>query len=289
MYQLPPLNGLRAFDAAGRSLTFGAAADELGVTQGAVAQQVRALEAQLGIQLFERHSKGLRFTAAGRGYHAQVAAAFAALRDATEGLRPGLGRVLISVTPSFASKWLIPTLPDFAARHPDIDLRILATEQVSSFQTDGIDLAVRQGNPPFGASLEAHLLFRQAIVAVASPTLLRAAAPPLSPTMLSGLPKIHDTHALWPRFMAQLSAVDEAGGGLQLSQTALAIEAAVAGQGVALASRFLVQKDIRAGNLVQVVPETLEGDGDFYLLARRADASRPALRSVIDWMRSFAD
>ena len=161
------MNALRAFEAAGRHLNFRAAAGELGVTQGAVAQQVRGLEGHVGMALFARLPKGLAFTAAGRGYHARVAEAFAILREASAVLRPQAARVLISVTPTFAAKWLIPHLPDFTAKHPDIDLRILATEKLSSFHADGIDLAVRLGAPPFGAALRAHLLFRQNIVAVA--------------------------------------------------------------------------------------------------------------------------
>ncbi len=145
MNHLPPLNGLRAFDAAGRHLNFRAAADEMGVTQGAVAQQVRQLEAQLGLPLFDRLPKGLAFTSVGRGYHARVATAFADLRAATETLRPEPDKVLVSVTPTFAAKWLIPNLPDFSAAYPKADLRILATERVSSFHGDGIDLAVRHG------------------------------------------------------------------------------------------------------------------------------------------------
>lgn len=288
MTLLPSLNGLRAFEAAGRGMTFRAAAEELGVTQGAVAQQVRGLEAQLGISLFERHSKGLEFTAAGRSYHLQVQEAFARLRDATETLRPQNDKVLISVTPTFASKWLIPNLPDFAEKHPDIDLRILATERISSFQSDGIDLAVRQGNPPFGAALNAHLLFPHEIVAVASPALLQDSPPPLPPSALQSLPKIHDTHGMWPKFLAHCSISDRVSSGLQLSQTALAIDAAVAGQGIALASRFLVDKEIQSGRLVQVVSETLRADGAFYLLTRRDD-KRASLAAVVLWMQQLAD
>lgn len=116
MTQLPPLNGLRAFDVAGRHLNFRSAADELGVTQGAVAQQVRQLEAHLEMPLFERLPKGLAFTPAGRGFHTRIAAAFEDLRAATETLRPEPGKVLVSVTPTFAAKWLIPNLPDFVQR-----------------------------------------------------------------------------------------------------------------------------------------------------------------------------
>ncbi len=288
MKTLPPLNGLRAFDASGRTLTFRAASEELGVTQGAIAQQVRGLEEYLNISLFERHSKGLAFTASGRSYHSRIQSAFSEIREATENLRPEPGKVVISVTPTFASKWLIPNLPDFTAKHPNIDLRIMATERVSSFHSDGTNLAVRQGNPPFGASIDPYLLFKQEIIAVASKSLLDGAEVPLSSEVLKSLPKIHDTHDLWPRFMSKLNLEDKSGRGLRLSQTALSIDAAVAGQGIALASRFLVVNDIVDQNLMQVVPETLSGTGDFYLLARRTDVHQPALRSVIDWMKQLA-
>lgn len=287
MNLLPPLNGLRAFEAAGRSLNFRAAAEELGVTQGAVAQQVRGLEAQLGMPLFERHSKGLEFTASGRSYHTQVAAAFSMLREATESLRPQADKVLISVTPTVASKWLIPNLPSLADKNPDLDLRILATERVSSFQSDGIDLAIRQGNPPFGAALDATLLFRQEIVAVASPGLLQGHVLPLAPGTLGRLPKIHDSHRLWPAFMALFSIKTADSRGLQLSQTALALDAAVEGQGVALASRFLVQKEMSSGQLVQVTDKTLHGRSDFYLLSKR-DERRAAVLTVLHWIRGLA-
>ncbi|MEN8658399.1 MAG: LysR substrate-binding domain-containing protein [Marivita sp.] len=289
MSQLPPLNGLRAFDVAGRFLNFRAAADELGVTQGAVAQQVRQLEAHLGVTLFERLPKGLAFTSAGRSYHANVAAAFDALRSATDQLKPEPGKVLVSVTPTFAAKWLIPNLPDFSARHPDIDLRILATEKVSSFHGDGIDLAVRQGKPPFGASLDAHLLFRQEVVAVAAPSLIGGHCLPVDPQAMAAMPKLHDSHNLWPRFLGLLTIEDKAGRGLRLSQTSLAVDAALFGQGVALVSRFLVAAEIEAKRLIQITPQTLSGEQDFYLLAARKSKQNSAVDAVATWFLSRAE
>ena len=289
MSQLPPLNGLRAFDVAGRFQNFRAAADELGVTQGAVAQQVRQLEAHLGVTLFERLPKGLAFTSAGRSYHANVAAAFDALRSATDQLKPEPGKVLVSVTPTFAAKWLIPNLPDFSARHPDIDLRILATEKVSSFHGDGIDLAVRQGKPPFGASLDAHLLFRQEVVAVAAPSLIGGHSLPVDPQAMAAMPKLHDSHNLWPRFLGLLTIEDKAGRGLRLSQTSLAVDAALFGQGVALVSRFLVAAEIEAKRLIQITPQTLSGEQDFYLLAARKSKQNSAVDAVATWFLSRAE
>lgn len=288
MRQLPPLNALRAFDAAGRHLNFRLAAEELGVTQAAVAQQVRLLESRLKVPLFERLPKGLAFTGAGRGYHAKIAAAFEGLRMATEQLHPEPQSVLISVTPTFAAKWLIPNLPGFTAAYPGIDLRVLATETVSSFHGDGIDLAVRQSRPPFGASLEAVRLFRQEIVAVASPTLLAGHGQPIDGDTLAGMPKLHDAHDLWPAFLKMINVEDTGSRGLRLSQTALAIDAAREGQGVALVNRFLVTRELEAGHLAQVAEIALRGDQDFYLLAQRSPRRTRATQNVIDWLSSQA-
>lgn len=289
MPELPPLNGLRAFEAAGRRLTFRAAAEELGVTQGAVAQQVRQLEAHLGIQLFDRLPKGLSFTAPGRTYHSHIAAAFDELRAATSDLKPEPGKVLVSVTPTFAAKWLIPNMPSLSAAHPEIELRILATENVSSFHSDGIDLAVRQGQPPFGAALDAVLLFRQETIAVAAPSLVAGGTLPLDPGVLSALPKLHDAHDLWPEFFRSLGVEDRNSQGLRMSQTALAVDAALSGQGVALVNRFLVARELAAQRLVQVASQTLSGQQDFYLLAERSRKRRRAVAAVIEWFKSKAD
>ncbi|MDO6585725.1 LysR substrate-binding domain-containing protein [Salipiger sp. 1_MG-2023] len=286
MSNLPPLNGLRAFDVAGRRLSFRAAADEMGVTQGAVAQHVRQLEAHLGTMLFDRLPKGLALTPSGRRYHGRISAAFEELRAATAQIKPEPGKVLISVTPTFAAKWLIPNLPDFAQKHPDIDLRILATERVSSFHSDGIDLAIRQGKPPFGAALDATLLFRQEVIAVAAPTLVKGQALPLDPEILSRLPKIHDSHDLWPKLLAQIGAPDQSKRGLQLSQTALAVDAAVSGQGVALVSRFLVLREIHDAKLIELGHAIANDAQGFYLLSPRNMASKGAVKEAIDWLTS---
>lgn len=143
----PSLNALRAFEAASRHLNFRLAGLELGVTQGAVAQQIRALEAELGLKLFERHPRTLVLTHNGQRYATNVRRAFEMLADATQGLRPEPLHVTVSVTPTFATKWLIPRLADYTRLHPGVDLRILATERLSHFQTEAVDLAVRYGRP----------------------------------------------------------------------------------------------------------------------------------------------
>ncbi|WP_112321252.1 LysR substrate-binding domain-containing protein [Oceanibium sediminis] len=289
MAELPPLNALRVFDVAGRHLNFRATAEELGVTQGAVAQQVRALEAHLGLPLFERLPKGLAFTASGRGYHARVAAAFADLRSATDILLPRPGKVTVSVTPTFAAKWLIPNLPDFAKDHPDIELRILATEKVSSFHSDGVDLAVRQGARPSGGSLDVVRLFRQQIVAVCAPALVQAETLPLSPACMARLPKLHDSYDLWPAFLRTIGVEDRSGGGLRLSPTTLTIDAALSGQGVALVSRFLVLRELQAGALVEASAQPMDAGKDFYLVRNRQVNRGPAADAAFRWFESRAE
>ncbi|HHV66105.1 MAG TPA: LysR family transcriptional regulator, partial [Ochrobactrum intermedium] len=147
MKRLPSLNGLRVFEVVTRHLNFRLAAEELGVTQAAVAQQIRGLEAELGLKLFERQPRTLVMTEAARAYIASVRRAFDLLSEATEMLRPEPQHLTVSVTPTFASKWLIPRLAEFTQAHPDIELRIVASDKVANFQTDAVDLAVRYGEP----------------------------------------------------------------------------------------------------------------------------------------------
>ncbi|NTF42436.1 transcriptional regulator GcvA [Rhizobium rhizogenes] len=287
--KLPSLNGLKAFEVAARHLSFRVAAEELGVTQGAVAQQVRGLEAELGVKLFERMPRSLVLTGEGRGYIADIRRAFEIIAQATGDLRPQPVRLTISTTPTFASKWLIPRLPDFTSRHPDLDLHILATERMSGFQADGVDLAVRYGRPPFGPGLASELLFEQEIIAVCSPVLLRDRRPPKTSEELADYVLLHDAHNSWPEFIDTHfgGAAQPSYKGISFNQTSHAIEAAIAGQGIVLANRDFVARDMAEGRLTQVVEGTLSGPSDFYLVWPRYRKS-PAIETVIAWMSEEA-
>jgi LysR family glycine cleavage system transcriptional activator len=275
---LPPLNALRAFEVSGRRLSFRAAADELGVTQGAVAQHVRALEEHLGLALFQRHPRGLQLTLAGAAYLAEVTRAFDTLADATGRLLVRPDTVTISVTPTVAAKLLIPRLGDLQAALPDVELRTVATEALSDFERDQVDIAVRLTRPPFAADLEAKLLFRQDLVAVASPRLVGNVTLPLSSEQLRALPLLHDAQGHWATFLKTSSKLP----GAVFNQTTLALDAAMAGQGVALACKAFVAMDLAAGRLVQVAEAGTLGP-DFYLVRKRSAPVRQSVDAVWDW------
>ncbi|WP_175769013.1 transcriptional regulator GcvA [Burkholderia cenocepacia] len=281
--RLPPLNALRAFEVSARHLNFRAAADEIGVTQGAVAQQVRHLEDVLGLKLFERLPRGLALTHDGAAYFSDVQRALHAIADATDKLVKRRATLTISTTPSFASKWLIPRLAQFTEAHPDYDVRVIADPQISTFRHDGVDLAIRYGKPPFGKHLATHALFPLDVCAVCSPSLLTA---PASPRALAGQVLLHDAHDLWPEFLAAMPApVDvDPHKGLRFNQTSLAIDAAVAGQGIALATEPLVERDIAAGRLCKPFDFAFPLSMGFYLVypaERRDDDAIAVMRA---WM-----
>ncbi len=286
LHRLPPLNALRAFEASARHLNFRIAAEELSVTQGAVAQHIRGLEADLGVKLFERLPRGLALTDEGRAFMPNIRRAFDLISEATLLLRPEPARLTISVTPSFATKWLIPKLPDFVTDNPLVDLRIMASESLSSFQADGVDIAVRQGRPPFGAGLVVDLLFPQQLVAVCSPALLPAGAGEIAPADIQHHVLLHDAHNLWPEFMEKavgLKMATEARR-MRFNQTGLAIDAAIAGQGIALASRFLVAADLAAGRLVQPLKAEMRGTQDFYVVVPRKQQHPEPTQAVRQWL-----
>lgn len=284
---LPSLNALRTFEVAARHLNFRLAADELAVTQAAVAQQVRGLEASLGIRLFERLPRGLALTSAGRAYAESIGRALELIVQATQALRPDLLQLTVSVPPSFASRWLIPRLARFTEAHPHIDLRVLATEQLSRFHTDGVDVAVRYGRPPFGQGLNVERLLEQRIVVVGNPALIERLGCPREAADLQHFLLLHDAHNLWPRYMEHAFGRSQHGGSknLRFNSTSLAIEAALAGQGLALVSRAFVADDLRAGRLVAVLDHELPMDKAFYLVWPRRGVSDGPLHTVLDWLR----
>jgi len=288
--QLPSLTALRAFEAASRHLNFRLAAEELGVTQGAVAQHVRGLENSLAVKLFDRLPRALALTEPGRAYAASVRRAFELIVEATATVRPEPMRLQISVTPTFAAKWLLPRLPAFAAELPEIDLAIVATERVLDFHVDNIDLAVRYGRPA-GTSVAADLLFEEEVIAICSPTLVADRRLPLPADAVGSYELLHDSHGRWPEFIE--TALDRpatgATKGVRFNQTALAIDAALGGQGIALASRSFVETDLAAGRLVDPFGIALASGSAYYLVTPRRPRHPSTTAAVKGWLLAHRD
>lgn len=284
--RLPPLNALKAFEAAARHLNFRLAAEELGVTQGAVAQQVRGLERELKARLFERLPRSLALSEEGRAYLPSIRRAFELIADATASLKPQPASLTVSVTPSFAAKWLIPRLGQFTEAYPDLDVRVVATDGLSNFQSDGVDIAVRYGQPPFGPGLTADLLFAPMFEAVCSPALLAGPHPLRTREDLADHTLLHDTHGLWPDYLEGLmgQGARTPPRGLKFSLSSLAIDAAVAGQGVALVSDILAAPDLVAGRLVKPFHHAIRGPANFYVVAPRRKRQTEAVACMRSWL-----
>lgn len=290
MRRLPPLNALRAFEAAARHLSFTRAADEIHLTQAAVSHRVRGLEAELGLKLFRRLTRRLELTregevlaAAVRRGLAEFARGVAALatRDEAEG-----GALRVSILPSFAARWLVPRLPGFAARRPGVEIRVIAESGLADLHGGGVDLAVRFGRGRY-PELEVEFLMGDSVLPVCSPALLRERGPLDAPGAVARFPLLHDSAcetdgsgADWPSWCARVGTAGvPCRAGTRFSNAVLTLEAAAAGLGLALGRRSLIEEDLASGRLV--APLRLPAPTDFsYWLVGRPGAARRSARIV---------
>jgi LysR family transcriptional regulator, glycine cleavage system transcriptional activator len=273
--RLPPLNAVRAFEAAARHATFQAAGDELGVSAGAVAQHVKALEAWFGLILFRRlPSRGVALTPAGSRYAAAAGQLLDGFAEATARLRrESRDDVLtVSVTHSFASLWLIPRIGAFRAANPDLDVRVVADNRLVDFSRDAVDVAIRHGKGGY-TGVRCDLLLRDAVFPVCSPR-LRDGTPPLrSPRDLAGHALLHDGDPIdpdvvgWPEWLAAVGVPDLAAKrGPTFTHTFMVLQAAAAGEGVALATRVLGGDLLAAGGLVRPFAEEVQSPYSFFVV-----------------------
>jgi LysR family glycine cleavage system transcriptional activator len=272
MRAIPGLGSLRTFEAAGRLLSFTKAAAEIAVTPAAVSHQMRELEDQLGVRLFERNSRSMRLTPQGEILHAAVSDSVDRLRRALARIRhsDARPRLMLTASPSIASKWLVPRLEHFLRIAPEADIRIDVSSEPLDFARDEIDVAIRfgDGNYP-GLSVEP--LFEETVFPVCAPRLLEGPDPLRRPEDLLKHTLIHvewnNQWATWPNWKMWLMAAGmrdvETSRGLHFSHTALAIQAAIDGQGVALGDSTLVADDLAAGRLVRPFEMTLKGPPRF--------------------------
>ncbi|MFQ5776138.1 MAG: transcriptional regulator GcvA, partial [Kiloniellaceae bacterium] len=289
--RLPPLNALRAFEAAARHLSFTRAAEELHVTQAAVSHQIKALEEALGVKLFRRFNRRLMLTDAGQLYLPGLSEAFDRIHAATQRLRAeeASGPLKVSVANSFAAKWLLPRLPAFRARHPDIDVEVSASDRLVDFTRDDVDMGIRYGLGRY-PGLRVELLMEDMIFPVCSPRLMEGAHPPRAPGDLRHHTLLHDEvpQDEFPDWRAWLAAAGVAGvdaqRGPRYSHSSLVIQAAIDGQGVALARGSLVGLDLEAGRLVQPFGPALTSNFACYVVSPVATAERPKIKAFREWL-----
>ncbi len=257
--QLPGLTAIRTFEAAARHRSFSRAAQELSVTPAAVSYLVRDLETQLNVQLFSRSGRGVGLTQAGEILRDSTATALDDIERAIERIRnlESLARINVTTTPSFAMKWLVPRLNRFLTRFPDIDVRIDMSRQVVDFSKGEMDLAIRFGTDRHPGLL-VHRLLTDSLIPVCSPHFFKAARALRQPRDLLQVPLIQSdfqAHGeIWPTWqmwfeLAGLPRIQPKPS-LRFNQSVLAIQAALDGQGVALADASLVEFDLAAGRLV---------------------------------------
>ena len=288
--RLPPLNALKAFDAAARHESFTRAAEELSVTQGAVSHQVKALEAVLGLKLFNRERQRLRITEAGRAYLAVVRDAFDRLAVGTERLlqRQATGALTVSTSPDFAAKWLVHRLGHFAEAHREVDLRVSATLHHVDFAREEVDLAVRHGDGNW-PGLEVVNLCPERLHAVCSPRLLHGRRL-ATPADLLQLPLLHlDDRDAWARWLRAAGVPDaKPADGPVLNRASMVIDAAVDGQGVALARTTLAAWDLINGRLVRPFATAPKLSKTYWIVCPRATASVPKIAMFRDWLLAEA-
>ena len=293
-----PLTALRAFESAGRHLSFIHAAKELAVTPAAISQQIKRLEAYLGTSLFKRLSRGLLLTDSGQLLLKELGPVFMALDAAIDRVHEdrNTGTFTISVAPMFATKWLVPRLHRFEQAHPDIDLRISSSLHTIDFSRETFDAAVRLGAGEY-EGLESIKLFDEALTPMCSPGLLERKNLLADQMALQSLPLVHNESTAfnpdapnWSSWLkaAQISDIDPSRGP-RFEQPDHAIQAAIDGAGVVLGWLSLAQADIDAGRLVKLSDLNLPLGSAFFLVFPKAHLSRGKLRQFSNWVASELD
>lgn len=291
---------LRAFEAVARHLNFRAASEELALTQSAVSRQIQSLEDEVGVALFLRHTRAVELTGAGAQLLRAVVPMLERVDGAVRQIRQAAGRksVSISTWASFASMWLIPRLEIFQREHPDIDIRIDATDTPVELETADVDLALRYATP---ASVPAGALrlFGEQLTPVASPWLLKGATPLQRPADLAAFTLIeagdaHRTQFLewlsWARWFAERALPRIAPKRwLYFNYAHQIAQAALAGQGIALARLPLVADALASGDLVEVLPEQrMDSPLVYWLIVGPRSATRPEITAFCDWLQQQA-
>jgi LysR family glycine cleavage system transcriptional activator len=294
---LPPLNALRAFEAAGRHLSFTKAAAELHVTPAAISQQLKTLEDYLGVQLFRRLNKALLLTDAGQACLPGLQEGFDRLAEAVKALRARDARraLTVSVAPSFGAKWLVPRLDRFRDAHPGVDVRIDASHRLVDFVREDVDLGIRYGLGDY-PGLRVDRLLTDEVFPVCSLRLLAGPHPLRVPDDLRWHTLLHVDLATgdaccpdWRMWLLAAGVGDiDPTRGPQFSLSSMAEQAAIEGHGVALGSRVLVADDLAAGRLIKPFDLSFPVSFAYYVVCPETTADQPRIAAFREWVMAEA-
>jgi LysR family glycine cleavage system transcriptional activator len=296
--RLPPLNSLRAFEAAARHLSFTRAAEELHVTPAAISHHIKGLEEHLGLKLFRRLNRAVVLTHAGQACVAGLSDAFDRMAVALERLRAQecSGPLTVSTSPALAAKWLVPRLEGFQELYPEIDVRVSAAMRLVDFAREDVDVAIRYGTGSYPGLLT-ELLLTNEVVPVCSPALLEGPRPLRAPEDIRHHTLLHDdtrtsdgaypNWAMWLR-AAGLEGVD-ASRGPRFDYPGLVLDAAAAGRGIALALSTVAAADLAAGRLARPFAVTVPTPFAYYVVCPEPTAERPKVAALRRWLRAEAE
>jgi LysR family glycine cleavage system transcriptional activator len=286
-YRLPILNSLKAFEAAARLLSIRKACDELHVTHASVSKHIANLELWLGHGLFERYHRRIALTGEGEALYQALTVAFDHIQRVVTSLSRNQHseRLVVSVDPDFASLWLVPRLGEFSTLVPDTLVEIRSEESVKSFDEPRVDCAIHYAEA--GTELPSCLLlFRSTLFPVCAPSVMQA-TPVRSPTDLLGQKLLHDRTLLeWQEFFRETSVAPEIdlGSGSIFSSTALCLDAAARGQGVAMGDDFLADIYLSERRLVRTIEYSVLSKNAYYFIAPAGCAQHPKVDAFRQWL-----
>ncbi|MCW9044940.1 MAG: transcriptional regulator GcvA [Alphaproteobacteria bacterium] len=293
MKRLPPLNAIRAFEAAARHLSFAKAAEELNVSPGAVSHHIKTLEADLGQSLFKRLNRAVVLTQAGQLCLPGIREGFDKIRVAIDKIRKTEddSNLRVSVGPAFAAKWLLPRIYKFAELHPDIGVTVLASLSLADFEIDPVDVAIRYGQGDY-PDLYTDLLFHEWHSPMCSPKLLEGEKPLKTPADLKNFTLIHDDtlkeNPLAPDWEDWLNKVGvknmDLTKGLHFTQADHSLQAAIAGHGVTLGRYLLASGDLDAGRLVMPFDFRVDWPFSYYLVSPKVTKESLKVSAFRQWI-----
>jgi LysR family glycine cleavage system transcriptional activator len=297
--RLPSLSSLRAFEAAARHMSLSRAADELHVTPAAVSHQVKAVEEDLGIKLFDRENRRLTPTQEARAGLTELRRGFELITEGVRRIRDSQANPMLRVTsePTFAGSWLVPRLAKFRQDCPDLDVMIDASDRLVNFEREAIDIGIRWGGGIYTGLASEQLFEDEEVFPVCHPKLLTGKHPLRKPKDLKHHTLVHldwpqgqGEWADWQDWLTKAGVTDiDANRGLHFTVHSNAIRAALDQQGVVLATSSLVSEDLASGALVRPFDVNLPTSTQMFLVYRPDRAEEPAIKAFRDWIRREAD